>query len=68
MAAYLSAREVAARWAVSRATLYRGVKSGHFPRQVKFAGRVVRWSLREVEAFEERLAADGGVAAGGRAP
>lgn len=59
-ASYLSASAVCARWGVSRATLYRRIRDGCFPKPVRFAGRIVRWSVRELEDFEARLNADRG--------
>lgn len=57
-AAYLKVSDLLARWGISRASLYRGMRDGYYPRPVRLAARTVRFSLREVEQFEERIAAD----------
>lgn len=39
----------------SRASIYRGIKNGQFPRQVKITSRAAGWSRKEIEAWiEER--------------
>lgn len=64
--AYLTVRDLVTRWRMSRASVYRLIKAGYLPKPVRFASRTVRWSLRDVEAFEQKLDLDRGTA--GAAP
>lgn len=54
VAAMLTRRDLCARLGIARATSYRLEKSGHLPRPVRIAPRVVRWLACEVEAFGAR--------------
>ncbi len=60
---YVTARDLCARWSVSRMTLWRWQQDGYIPKPVRFAGRTTRWPLAEVEEFERRLELDRGAAA-----
>ena len=57
-ARYLTARDLCARWGISRAKLHRDRRAGYAPQPVRFGARCVKWPLEEIEAFERRLAAD----------
>ena len=49
---YLSDKQVAARFGVSRSTPWRWAERGEFPAPVRLSSRVTRWSLDDVIAFE----------------
>lgn len=55
--AYLSVREVAALFGVSRATIWRWA-AGHegFPAPVKFNATTTRWAREDLRAFERKCA------------
>lgn len=57
---HLTRADLCARLNISRATSYRLEAAGYLPRPVRIAPRVVRFLRSEVEAFEQRLAADRG--------
>ena len=43
---------------VSRATIYRWVNNGHFPKPIHLGANMVRWKASDIEAWmEEREAA-----------
>lgn len=63
--AYLSMREVCARWSISRMTLRRWLRAGYAPQPVRFGSRTVKWLVHEVEDFERRQAEDRGGRHGG---
>lgn len=50
----LTIREVVARTAVSRATVYRLIESGDFPKPVKVSPKRVVWLVSEVDAWWQR--------------
>lgn len=50
---YLSDRELATRYEVSRVTPWRWAKKGAFPSPVKLGPNCTRWKLSDVEAWEE---------------
>ena len=54
-ATYLSDLQLAARYNVHRATIWRWPDSRDFPRPVKFSPGCTRWRLADVEAWETRL-------------
>ncbi|MBN7783669.1 AlpA family phage regulatory protein [Ponticoccus gilvus] len=55
---YLSDKQLADRFAVSRRTIWNWFDAGHFPAPVRLSRSVTRWRLPDVEAFEnERIAA-----------
>jgi predicted DNA-binding transcriptional regulator AlpA len=43
---------------ISAPTLWRGVKSGRYPKPVKIGPRVARWRREELAACIEKLAAE----------
>ncbi|MEM1235121.1 MAG: AlpA family transcriptional regulator [Pseudomonadota bacterium] len=47
----LTVREVAERTRLSRATIYKMVRDGDFPRQVQIGANKVAWLRSEVEAW-----------------
>tara|TARA_B100000214_G_scaffold283400_1_gene212990 strand:- start:237 stop:431 length:195 start_codon:yes stop_codon:yes gene_type:complete len=49
---YLSDRELASRYEVSRVTPWRWAKKGAFPSPVKLGPNCTRWKLSDVEAWE----------------
>jgi len=51
---FLTLKQLAARYAVSRRTLERKIVSGDFPRPLKI-GRASRWSPEDLEAYENQL-------------
>jgi predicted DNA-binding transcriptional regulator AlpA len=50
---YLSDKAVAARYEVSRATVWRWNKESNLPKPVKFNGST-RWKLSDLEAWEQQ--------------
>lgn len=55
MPKFLSDKQVAARYSVSRATIWRWVANGKFPEPIKLSEGCTRWRLSDVEAFEAEL-------------
>lgn len=51
---YLSVKEIAKRYAVSRATIWRWVSDGHLPKPHKLGPATTRWHLADLEAFEPK--------------
>lgn len=49
--------EVLSLMGISRATFYRGVKSGRYPKPLHPSERVSAWPLEEIEALLRQLAA-----------
>ncbi|MBT5268252.1 MAG: AlpA family phage regulatory protein [Candidatus Marinimicrobia bacterium] len=49
---YQSDKQVAYRFVVSRATIWRWVKEGKFPKPVKLSPGCTRWKLSDVEQWE----------------
>lgn len=49
---YLSDKELAARYEVSRVTPWRWTKKGSFPSPVKLGPNCTRWKLSDIEAWE----------------
>jgi len=49
---YLSDKELASRYEVSRVTPWRWSKKGAFPSPVKLGPNCTRWKLSDVEAWE----------------
>lgn len=47
----LRVREVGSRVGVSKATLYRMIKSGRFPKPINVGARAVGWRTEEVDAW-----------------
>lgn len=62
MTQYLSDRDLANRYGVSRATIWRWMQRGRLPPPRKIAENTTRWRLDEVEAADE--AQERGAAAG----
>ena len=55
---YLSDRDLAERWNVSRCTPWDWSKSKMgFPQPIKLSERCTRWKLSEIEAWEQAQAA-----------
>ncbi|MEO7864000.1 MAG: AlpA family phage regulatory protein [Nitrospirales bacterium] len=49
---YISDRANGARFKVSRATIWRWIKTRGFPQPIKFSPGCTRWKLADVEAWE----------------
>ncbi|MGJ8590169.1 MAG: helix-turn-helix transcriptional regulator [Yoonia sp.] len=49
---YLTVEQVAARFAVSKDSIWRWRREGEFPAPYKLGGRTARWRLAEIEAWE----------------
>lgn len=49
---YLSDKELASRYGVSRITPWRWAKKGSFPSPVKLGPNCTRWKLSDIEAWE----------------
>jgi len=55
---YKTRHELETLFKVSRATIYRWVKSGHLPKPIHLGANMVRWQASDIEAWmEEREAA-----------
>lgn len=52
---YLSDVQTAARYGVSRMTIWRWVRQGIFPAPVKIGPGCTRWPLERLEAHEQEL-------------
>lgn len=52
---FLKDQEVAARYGVHRATVWRWVEAGQFPQPVRLSPAVTRWRLSDLEAHEAAL-------------
>ena len=50
----LRAPQVLTRLNISRATLYRGIKAGHYPQPVQISSQGVRWRRTEIDALIEQ--------------
>lgn len=55
LTAYLTDEDVAGRFQVTRQTIWRWVKSGHFPAPFKLSSGTRRWRLDEILTFERKL-------------
>jgi prophage regulatory protein len=53
---YLSVDQVAARFGVSKDSIWRWKREGDFPAAVKLGGTTTRWRLSDIEDWEGRLA------------
>lgn len=49
---YQTDRDLASRFQVSRATIWRWVKDRGLPKPVRFSSRCTRWKLSEIENWE----------------
>jgi prophage regulatory protein len=52
---YLTDEQVAARYTISRMTVWRWAREGRLPRPVKLGPNVTRWVQAELEANEAEL-------------
>lgn len=60
---YLSDRQLADRFSVTRATVWRWHRiDPNFPRAISLSPGCTRWRLQEIEAWESKVVADRGVA------
>ncbi|WP_372614264.1 helix-turn-helix transcriptional regulator [Halomonas sp.] len=50
---WLSVKQLANRYGAHEATIWRWVREGRFPQPVKLAGNLTRWSLADVESWEQ---------------
>lgn len=50
---YLTDKQLAARYSVSRQTVWRWVRNESFPRPIQLSANCTRWRLSDVEAFED---------------
>ncbi len=53
-ATHASDTQIAAKYGVSRATIWRWVSAGKFPAPVKLSPGCTRWRLADVEAWEAK--------------
>jgi len=51
---YLTDKDTANRYTVSRGTIWRWIREGDFPQPVKFGASSTRWHLAELEAWEAK--------------
>lgn len=58
---FLREKEILARFPVSRAHWWKGIKAGHYPQPVKLSQAITAWRSDEIEALFQRLAAGGTV-------
>ncbi|QJD72064.1 AlpA family transcriptional regulator [Marinobacterium sp. LSUCC0821] len=56
--AYLADHQVANRYSVSRATIWRWVQSNRFIKPVKLSPGCTRWRLSDIEVWEENWLED----------
>ena len=49
---FLSDKQIAQRYEVSRSTPWRWVEQGRFPKPIKLSPGCTRWRLSDIEAFE----------------
>lgn len=63
-ATYIDDRALAARYAVSRATVWRWVKTERLPKPIRLSPGCTRWRLSEVEDWERQQEAQRSVACG----
>lgn len=54
----LREQQVLQRFGIGRTTWRDGVQSGKFPKPIKFSTRCVGWRVADLDALEERLAAE----------
>jgi prophage regulatory protein len=54
---YLTDKDLAVRWNVSRDTIHRWKRAGKIPTPKKLGESTTRWSLDEIEQHEAKLAA-----------
>lgn len=52
---YISDRDLASRYRISRSTVWRWAKEGRLPEPIRFSPCVTRWSLSDIIVFEEKL-------------
>lgn len=52
---YLTVKEVADRFNVSTASIYRWIRERDFPRPLKIGAGTVRWRLSDIEEYESGL-------------
>lgn len=53
--AWLSDRDLALRYSVSRITIWRWARAGNIPKPRKLAANTSRWSADEIEAHDQRM-------------
>ncbi|TQE98267.1 MAG: AlpA family phage regulatory protein [Spiribacter salinus] len=51
---WLSDKDLATRYGVSRVSIWRWSRSGQFPPPRKLSARITRWSAAEVDAHDQR--------------
>jgi predicted DNA-binding transcriptional regulator AlpA len=56
---YLSDRQTAGRYSVSRPTIWRWVGEGRFPKPIKLSPGCSRWSVADLEKWEAKQAMEG---------
>jgi prophage regulatory protein len=54
---YISDRDLAKRWGVSRDCIWRWTRSGKIPKPVKLSERCTRWAIEKIEEHERSLQA-----------
>lgn len=58
MSTYLKDTDLAKKFGISRASIWRWVKTNNFPHPIKFSPCCTRWNLEDVEKWQ--AARDGG--------
>lgn len=53
--AWLSDRDLALRYAVSRITIWRWAREGHLPSPRKLGANTTRWHAADIEAHDEQV-------------
>lgn len=56
---FLTDRQLAARYRISRPTLWRWVAQGRFPNPVKLGPQTTRWRAADVDDWEAQTEAEG---------
>jgi len=50
---WLTVKQLANRYGTHEATIWRWSREGRFPQPVRLAGNLTRWSLHDVESWEQ---------------
>ncbi len=52
---YLRDKQVAERFGVDRATVWKWSREGNFPKPVRLSAGCTRWKLKDIEAWEREI-------------
>ncbi|CAO1668104.1 MULTISPECIES: helix-turn-helix transcriptional regulator [Halomonadaceae] len=58
LAKYLSAADLASRFGVSKATIWRWKREGQIPSPIYLGARCTRWREEDIQTYEKGLIAD----------